>query len=78
MCLNGYIRQYKLTLHEYVIRLTWITQLAPRSEHTCLRYKNQLVLQREIISVCTEIHIKHINALRGPEVEFMNVKLGST
>jgi len=30
---------------------------------------------REIIAVCSEIHIKHINTLCGLNVELLNVKL---
>jgi len=33
------------------------------------------MLCREIIAVCSEIHIKHINTLRGKNVELLNVKL---
>jgi len=33
------------------------------------------MLYREIIAVCSEIHIKHINTLCGLNVEFVNVKL---
>jgi hypothetical protein len=29
----------------------------------------------EIIAVCSEIHTKHINMLRGQNVDFMNAKL---
>ena len=29
----------------------------------------------EIIAVCSEIHTKHINSLRGQNVELCNVKL---
>jgi len=29
----------------------------------------------EIIAVCSQIYTKHINTLRGQNVEFMNVKL---
>ena len=34
-----------------------------------------MMLYREIISVCSEIHTKHINTLCGLNVEFVNVKL---
>jgi hypothetical protein len=34
------------------------------------------VLCREIIAVCSEIRIKHINTLCGQNVEFVNVKPG--
>jgi len=34
----------------------------------------QLMLYREIIAVCSEIHTKHINTLYGQNVE-LNVKL---
>jgi hypothetical protein len=33
------------------------------------------MLYREIIAVCSEIHTKHINTLRGQNVELLNVKL---
>ena len=33
------------------------------------------MLCREIISVCCQIHTKHINALCGQKVELLNVKL---
>jgi hypothetical protein len=36
------------------------------------------MLYREIIAVCSEIHTKHINALCGQNVEFVNVKPGGT
>ena len=32
------------------------------------------MLYREIIAVCSEIHIKHINTLCGQNVEFVSVK----
>jgi hypothetical protein len=39
---------------------------------------SQLMLYREIIAVCSEIHTKHINSLCGQNVEFVNVKPGGT
>jgi hypothetical protein len=33
------------------------------------------MLYREIISVCSQIHTKHINTLCGQNVELLNVKL---
>ena len=36
------------------------------------------MLCREIIAVCSEIHIKYINTLCGQEVGFVNVKTGGT
>ena len=35
----------------------------------------QLMLYREIMAVCSEIHTKHINTLCGQNVELLNVKL---
>jgi hypothetical protein len=32
------------------------------------------MLYREIIAVCSQIHTKHINALRGQNKELLNVK----
>jgi hypothetical protein len=34
------------------------------------------MLYREIIAVCSEIHTKHINTLRGQNVGLLNVKPG--
>jgi hypothetical protein len=33
------------------------------------------MLYKEIITVCSEIHTKHINRLYGQNVELLNVKL---
>ena len=33
------------------------------------------MLYREIIAVCSQIHIKHTNELCGQNVELLNVKL---
>jgi len=33
------------------------------------------MLCREIIAVCSQIHIKHVNTLCGQNVELLNVKL---
>jgi len=35
----------------------------------------QLMLYREIIAVCSAIHIKHINIRRGQNEELLNVKM---
>jgi hypothetical protein len=42
--------------------------------HTVIK-TSQLMLYREIIAVCFEVHIKHINTLCGKKVEFLNVIL---
>jgi hypothetical protein len=36
---------------------------------------SQLMLYREIIAVCYQIHTKHLNTLCGQNVELLNVKL---
>jgi len=36
---------------------------------------SQLMLYREIIAVCSQIHTKHMNTLCGQNVELLNVKL---
>ena len=33
------------------------------------------MLYREMIAVCSQIHTKHINTLRGQNVKLSNVKL---
>jgi len=40
--------------------------------------KSLLMLHREIVAVCSEIHIKHMEALCGQNVELLNVKDGGT
>jgi len=35
---------------------------------------SQLMLYREIIAICSQIHKKHINAVCGKNVEFVIVK----
>ena len=40
-----------------------------------LSYKNQSMLYREIMALCSEIHTKHINTLCGQNVELLNDKL---
>jgi hypothetical protein len=35
---------------------------------------SQLMLYREIMAVCSQIHTKHINTLCGQNVELLNVK----
>ena len=36
---------------------------------------SQLMLYKEIMAVCSEIHIKHTHTLCGQNVELLNVKL---
>jgi hypothetical protein len=45
-------------------------QFVPRSKCPSLGYKtSQLMLYREIVAVCSQIHTKHINTLCGQNVE---------
>jgi hypothetical protein len=57
------------------------TQSVPRSRH-CLDIKtDKLMLYREIIAVCSQIHakyIKYINVLCGQNTDSLNVKAGGT
>jgi len=39
---------------------------------------DQFMLYREIITVCSDIHTKHINTLYGQNVELFDVKPGGT
>ena len=56
----------------YIIK----TQSVPRSKHSVSVIKtSRLMLYREIIAVCSQIHTKHINTLCGQNVELLNVKL---
>ena len=61
-----------LRLHEIHLKI----QSVPRSKHSVWFIKtSQLMLYREIIAVCSQIHTKHINTLCGQNVELLNVKL---
>ena len=52
------------------------THFVPRIEHRTLVIKTGwLMLYREIIAVCSQIHTEHINTLSGQNVELLNVKL---
>jgi len=51
-------------------------QSVPRSKHSIPVIKtSQLMLYREIMAVCSEIHTKHTNTACGQNVELVNVKL---
>ena len=39
---------------------------------------SQLMLYREIIALCCDIHTKHINMQCGQNTEFLNIKAGGT
>ena len=55
------------------------TQSVPRSKHSVsVTQTSQLMLYREIMAVCSEIHTKHINTVCGQNVELLNVKPGAT
>jgi hypothetical protein len=55
------------------------TQSVPRSKHSVSVIKtSQLMLYREIIAVCSEIHTKHINTLCGQNVKLLNITPGGT
>ena len=66
--------------HKYIfgqsVELHLKTQSVPHSKHSVSVTKtSQLVLFREIVAVCSEIHTKHVSTLCGQNVEFVNVKL---
>jgi len=61
-------------------RLTWIVfkhsiRTAQQTLCNSVIQTSQLTLYREIITVCSQIHTKHINTLCGQNVELLNVKL---
>ena len=51
------------------------TQSVPRSKHSPSLLQKQLMLYREIIAVCSEIHTKQINTAVWAERRVVNVKL---
>ena len=68
-----FIIKFIFTNYESYIKI----QSVPRSKHTpsSVIKTSQLMLYREIIAVCSQIHTKHINTLCGQNVELLNVKL---
>jgi hypothetical protein len=54
--------------------MLWWSPTAQKTLSLMVIKTNQLMLYREIIAVCSEIHKKHINTLCGLNVEFVNVK----
>ena len=51
-------------------------QSVPRSKHSVSVIKtSQLILYREIIAVCSQIHTEHVNTRCGQNVELLNVEL---
>jgi hypothetical protein len=42
----------------------------------CYKKTNQLLLYREIIAVCSDIHTNHTSTLCGQNVELLDVKPG--
>jgi len=70
VCMNMTDLQAKNTLS-----FIWISSPYRAVNISSLIKANQLMLYREIIAVCSEIHTKHINTLCGQNVEFVNVKL---
>jgi hypothetical protein len=68
-----------ITSH-YVLTLTNPTVLFTRNadkpnQRISAGHTGQLMLYREIIAVCSEIHTKHTNTLCGQNGEFLNAKL---
>jgi hypothetical protein len=58
------------------VELYWRIQLVPRRKrYVSVTQTSQLMLYREIIAVCSEIHTKHINTLCGQKVESVDVIL---
>jgi hypothetical protein len=64
---------------KYKIRLNYIQRPSPYRAVNTLSVSviktSQLMLYREIMAVCSEIHIKHIKTLCGLNEELLNVKL---
>jgi len=53
---------------------TYSDQLATKSSFSVIK-TSQLMLYKEIIAVCFEIHTKHTNTVFGQNVELLNVNL---
>ena len=55
-----------------------MTELVRTVQCVCVIKTSQLLWHREIIAVCSQVHTKHINALCGQNVEFVNAKPDGT
>jgi len=67
---------FKNTKHKNETEIHLKNQPVPQSKNSVSVIKtSQLMLCREIMAVCSEIHTKHINTLCGQNVELLNVKL---
>jgi hypothetical protein len=66
---------YRLTLTGSIFKYS--ARTAQKTRCVSVIKPNQLMLYREIIAVCSEIHTKHISTLCGQNVEFVYVKPGS-
>jgi len=55
--------------------VVYIVTAGPLKGYFSVIKTSQLMLYREIIAVCSEIHTKHINTLCGQNAELLNVKL---
>jgi len=66
-----------VSTHENFVYYTILTQRVSHRNTLRLGYKtSQLMLYREIIAVCSQIHTEHMNTLCGQNAELLNVKLG--
>ena len=63
-----------LTVKPQVITYVYFEFICFYVLRLCYIKTGQLMLCREIISVCCQIHTKHINTLCGQKVELLNVK----
>jgi hypothetical protein len=73
-----YLKEWNNLNYAYGLN-TLCGQNVPRSKHSVSVIKtSQLMLNNEIIAVCSQIHTKHINTLCGQTVEFVSVKPGGT
>jgi hypothetical protein len=74
-CLNVMLYVHCLSCLLMLNRLMWRFNLKQvRLTRVNLNLEGCMMLCREIIAVCSQIHTKHINTLCGQNVELLNVK----
>ena len=59
----------------YIWKFKPVPRTAQQTHSVSVIKISQLLLYREIIAVCSQIHTKHINTLCGQNVEFVSVEL---
>ena len=70
-----YIFIFNILILHLLLRVILFTTSRQPVGNRYITKTSQLILYREIMAVCSEIHTKHINTVCGQNAELLNVKL---